>query len=143
MKATTHLNLFSKISVYLSGLCVIHCLAVPFLILMLPALSILTGNTVEIILILSVIPLSAAGFFPIWVNHKNRIYLAIYLTSIALLLVGQFVLPHNHGSVLHYAATFEHAAQLLMVVSGALGLAWVTYKNSKHTHSCKNPHHHH
>lgn len=143
MKATSQFDSFSKISIYLSSLCVIHCLTVPFLIILLPAMSFFAGSTFEMILILTVIPLSAIGFFPTWQKHKNLSYLIIYLSSVFFLLIGQFVLSHSHEATAVHAATFEHVAQLLMLVSGALGLAWVTYKNSKHTHSCKNPHHKH
>ncbi|AXJ01037.1 MerC mercury resistance protein [Cyclonatronum proteinivorum] len=143
MKATTQINLFSRISIFLSSLCVIHCLAVPFLILFLPALSFFTGSTFESILILTVVPLSAAGFFPTWLRHKNRTYLTVYVSSILLLLIGQFAVSHNHHVTLAQTASLGYFSEIILLTVGALGLAWVTYKNAKHTHSCTNPHHKH
>ncbi|MCC5933167.1 MAG: MerC domain-containing protein [Candidatus Cyclonatronum sp.] len=143
MKAISQVNIFSKLSIYLSSICIIHCLAVPVLIVALPAMSFFTGSTFEMILILTVVPLSAFGFFPTWMRHKNKTYLTVYLTSVLLLLTGQFGFSHDHSASGVHMASFEHLAELVILVSGALGLAWVTYKNSKHTHSCKNPHHKH
>ncbi len=134
-------NIFSKLSIFLSSLCVVHCLATPFVLLLLPAMSTLFSETIEIVLVLSVVPLSMAGFLPTWFRHKNNRLLVLYLTSITLILFSQFVLHVSHDHA-------EHGISLMnwirtgVTFTGALLLAWVVFQNNRHTHYCTHPHHH-
>ncbi|MCH8557299.1 MAG: MerC domain-containing protein [Balneolia bacterium] len=139
----SHPGIFSKLSIVLSSACIIHCLSFPIIILLLPALAQFFSSTFETILVLSIIPLSAIGFLPTWRKHKNMRYLYIYLGSLILMLVGQFAFTHSHDMVSANFASMEHLAEIFLITLGAIGLAWVIYKNNKHTHVCKNPHHHH
>jgi hypothetical protein len=134
---------FSKISIAISSLCIIHCLSFPLLILALPAVSHLFSDTVEAIILLSVIPLSALGFFPTWRKHKNYRFLSIYLGSLAVMLLAHFSLPHVHITHHAEAASLEFLVSTSLSVLAALSLAWVIYRNKRHTHVCANPHHHH
>lgn len=139
----SHPGIFSKLSILLSSACIIHCLSFPIIILMIPALAPLMSSTLETILVLSVVPLSAVGFIPTWRKHKNMRFLYIYASSLALLLIGQFGFTHTHDSGIATFASFEHLTEIVLIIAGAVGLAWVIYKNNKHTHVCSNPHHHH
>ncbi len=139
MNHVSQTSIFSRLSIVLSSLCILHCLAFPFVILALPAAAQFLGNTIESILILSVIPLSILAFVPTWLKHKNRRNLQIYLGSLCLLLFGHFVFSHAHTG----GVSFESVMETILVISGALGLAWVIYRNNRHTHVCTNPHHHH
>jgi len=136
-------HLFSKISIVLSSVCIVHCLSFPILILALPTMAQFMSSTVELIIILSVIPISAVGFIPTWVKHKNKRLLYIYLGSLVLLLLGQFAISHSHESGGVNMASLEYVFETLLLLGGAFGMAWVIYKNNKHTHVCRNPHHQH
>lgn len=136
-------TIFSRASIALSSLCIIHCLSFPILITLLPALSHFVSHTMETILILSVLPLSALGFFPTWKKHKNYRYLWIYAGSISTMFFAHFALPHVHITHHAEAASFDFLAGISLSIAGALGLAWVIYKNRRHTHVCRNPHHKH
>lgn len=136
-------TIFSRLSIALSSLCILHCLSFPILIAALPAFSHFVSHTVEAALIISVLPLSALGFFPVWRKHKNYRYLLIYAGSLALMMTAHFAMPHVHLNHHTEAASLSFMMGTSLSIVSAASLAWVIYKNRRHTHVCANPHHHH
>ncbi len=136
-------KLFSKLSIFLSSLCVIHCLATPLVLLLLPAMASFFSETVERIIVLLVVPISMAGFLPTWFRHKNYRLFWLYLLSIGLILFSQFVLHSGHDTASHGTASTINWLRLGVTFAGALLLARVVYQNNRHTHYCTHPHHHH
>ena len=134
-------NIFAKLSIFLSSLCVVHCLATPFVLLLLPALSTLFSETIEALLVISVVPLSMAGFLPTWFRHRNNRLLALYLISITLILFSQFVLHVSHDHA-EQGISLMNWVRTGVTFTGALLLAWVVFQNNRHTHYCTHPHHH-
>ena len=131
----TQQSIFSRLSIIISSLCVIHCLSVPIVIIALPAVAGFFSNTVESIFILTVIPISFFGFLPTWRKHKNHLLLFGYLTSLVLMIGTHFGF--------HALYSGFHFIESVLMFVGALLLGFVIYKNNKHTHVCKNPHHEH
>ena len=145
--------LLSRLSILLSGLCVIHCMAMPILLLTLPALSTLFPSYLESLLVVSIIPLSGMGFIPTWKKHKNYRLLQSYILGLIIIigthvgfhytdiehmvLTGHFLDGHNHA---HAGINLTESS--LMILGSTL-LAWTTWKNNRHTHVCKNPNHAH
>jgi len=143
---SSHGNVLSKASITLSSLCLIHCLAMPFVILLLPAISQFMSETVETVLILAVIPISAIAFVPTWLKHRNFRLGGIFLFGLTVILIGQFGMNHHHdfmSSSSQHEAILGFLGRTTVLMIGVFSLAWATYKNNKHTHVCKNPHHHH
>lgn len=145
---TTPRNLFSKLSLALSSLCLIHCLAMPFVILLLPALAHFFGDTLELILILSVLPISLFAFIPTWNKHKNMRLLGIFTAGVTMILLSQFAIEHYHHTpaghdLLHGDALSALIGRTTLMLVGVSMLAYSIYKNNKHTHVCNNPHHLH
>ena len=141
IKADFTKPVFGQISIFLSSLCIAHCLATPFILILLPTLSTFFSETLERILILLVIPLSLVGFMPRWMAHRNYTNLLLYTFSILLILISQFVL---HGTHSHDAITgLAHfpLAGTAVTFTGAFLLAWVVYRNNRQTHTCTHPHH--
>ncbi len=135
-------TIFAKISIFLSSLCVLHCLATPFVLLLLPALSTFFSETLERALVLSVVPLSLIGFVPTWLRHKNHRLMICYIISISLILFSQFVIHAGHDHAAGSSITFLNWLKTGVTFSGALLLAWVVFQNNRHTHYCTHPHHH-
>lgn len=143
----------------LSGICVVHCLLTPVAILLLPAFATFFSSTIESVLVLSAVPLSAISFFPTWKKHRNPKLLYIYLGSLFLLVMAHLSFHYLFGDLVHTHATdifhrHDHAhdhshtswagiAEPVLMITGALGLAWATWKNNHHTHSCEVPGHRH
>lgn len=134
-------NVISRISIFLSSLCVLHCLATPFILVMLPALSAFFSETVELVLVLSVIPISLVGFIPTWQRHKNYRLLLLYVASIILLIFSQLFLHEEHNGIIE-SASYMFWLKNATTFSGALLLGWVVFQNNRHTHFCTHPHHH-
>lgn len=140
---------FSRGGLILSSVCVVHCLSVPLVLLLLPMFAEFFTETLERWLVLSILPLSIAGFVPTWLKHKNRSRLFQFIASLAIIILAQFYFHTDHEI---YQAGFdifsrqnivEAAKKPILTFMGALGLAWVTYQNNQHTHVCKNKNHVH
>lgn len=134
-------DFFAKISIALSSLCVIHCLATPLILVLLPAISTFFSESMEQILVLSVVPLSFIGFVPTWLRHKNFILMFTYIASIFLILFSQFFLHVDHGQLHGGDLPFGVWFKTGVTFAGALLLAWTVYQNNRHTHYCTHPHH--
>ncbi len=125
-------TLLSRSSWFFSTLCIVHCLATPFLVLALPSLAGFFSETVEWLLVLLVVPVSAAAFVPTWLKHRNGRLLASFLVGLALILTSQTLFHAGHG-FWRYA----------VMVTGTLVVAVTIYRNNRHTHVCAVPEHHH
>lgn len=138
-KEISTLTTYQKFSIWLSSLCLIHCLITPFIIILLPSVSSFVDGWVETALIAAVIPVSLFSFIPIWLKHKNLTRLFELLAGIALVLIAQLVI---HGSS-HTFGSFIAAIEMLLMIAGTSLIAYATYRNRRHTHHCHNPHHAH
>jgi hypothetical protein len=128
----------SRSSVFFSSVCLIHCLATPIVVLVLPSLSVFFSDTLEWILILSVVPLSLAAFIPTWWKHKDTRLAVMFSVGLAFVMVSQ-VLFHQHS---HTSVSVQLPGMASMAVGASL-LAWSIYKNNRHTHVCAVPGHKH
>lgn len=137
----------------LSGLCVVHCLTTPVLVVLLPAMSTFFSTSVETALVVSVIPLSAIGFIPTWRKHRNNRLLTYYVVGIAIMLathlgfhytgLEELIIGHSHDGSHDHAHLGITLTESSLMILGASILAWSIWKNNRHTHSCKNPNHVH
>jgi uncharacterized membrane protein YfcA len=138
----------SQLSYFLSSLCLLHCLMMPFVIIIIPAFSSIFSDTVENILLLSIVPISIYAFLPTWLKHKNVSLALAFLSGLLMILVAQYGIEHTHYTSLEqlWSGTFSNVAfagRIVLLTSGVILLAFAVYKNNKHTHVCHNPHHHH
>ncbi len=131
-------SLLSKLTIILSSICLVHCLAMPVIILVLPTVATFFTSTFELILILSIIPLSIAAFLPRWLKHRNYKRLYIFLGGISLIILTQLFLHDSH-STFNLTNTFG----LIGLFSGVIMISGVIYTQNRHTHQCSNPAHHH
>ena len=153
MQKKASLPILSRISVILSGLCVIHCLATPVLIMVLPALATFLTPALETALVLSVMPLSAVGFLPTWKKHRNNRLMAYYVGGISVMLLTHvgfhytglesLLVGHPHDGLHDHAHVGVNLTESSLMILGATMLAWSIWKNNRHTHTCKNPNHVH
>ncbi len=137
-------TIWSRISIFFSSLCLVHCMVHPFVIMLLPLASEFVGHTMENIFIIMVVPVSLVGFIPTWLNHRNIKLISYFSLGLVILVAAQFLIPEN-GQLSGFGGTAlktEYFKSLFIFI-GAGFLAWSTFKNSRHTHICKNPHHIH
>jgi hypothetical protein len=110
-----------RAAVMLSGLCLLHCLALPFLLVSLPALSALSRGHLHAQILLVAIPVSAIAFGLGFRRHGSRSVLAFGVLGMLLLVVGGTVAHSYYGIV----------ADRSFTISGALVLAVTHYFNSR------------
>ncbi len=128
----------SRSSVFFSSICLVHCLATPFIVLAVPSLSVFFSDTLEWVLILSVVPMSLAAFLPTWWKHKNLGLAVRFSAGLALVLISQFLF-HQHT---HTSLSLQVPGMASMAI-GAVLMAYSIYKNNRHTHVCDVPGHVH
>ena len=91
-------NITDKFSICLSMCCILHCLALPVLIVLLPSISSLWINDeiVHVYLVLLAIPISLFAMVKSLKVHNN--YRCISLAVIGLLLLIVAIFMHDIGS---------------------------------------------
>lgn len=140
--------LFTRLSLFLSSVCLAHCLAMPLVILLLPAMAHFFSETVELLLVLSILPISLIAFLPVWNRHRNYTILKVFIGSLALIFGSQFILHADHFTITEATEFSTGSLSLafirgLTMITGSLGLAYSLYRIKTHTHVCKNPEHLH
>ena len=127
-KIFTHYHKLNKVGLWLSVLCTIHCLAMPFLITALPFL----GGTVisqksEIYLIGISAILAVFLLVKDYRNHQNSLPLTLLATALCFNFTGLFL---AHGT---YEILFNVTGALLM--ASAYYLNWKEHRRACHSHS--------
>ena len=100
-------------AVGLSGLCLLHCLALPFFMGALPMLMPFTDSHLHAQMLYFAVPLSAVAIGIGYARHRNALVVLAAFAGLGLLVVGATVAHGNLGIV----------ADRLFTVSGSLILA--------------------
>src|SRR5690554_3357536 len=87
---------FDRIAIALSAVCIVHCLAIPLLVALVPLAAIgLGGGHFHALMLWLVVPVSAVGFALGVRVHRRRDVVAIGTAALALLaLAGTY--GHHH-----------------------------------------------
>ena len=86
-----------KLSICLSVCCILHCIALPFLILLIPSVASLWINneSVHVVLVLLAIPISLFAMGVSLRKHHNYKCIALAVIGLALLVLAIFM--HDIG----------------------------------------------
>ena len=108
MKLTEAKKQFSdKLSICLSVCCILHCIALPFLILLIPSVASLWINdeSVHVVLVLLAIPISLFAMSVSLKKHHNYKCIALAVIGLVLLVLAIFMhdigFSGEHGHVEH------------------------------------------
>lgn len=142
LKITHNKSIFSNLSILFSSVCVLHCMMTPVLILLLPTLSEFFSETVELVLVMAILPLSLAGFIPTWARHKNYSLLRIFLFGLSFVIFSQLFIhtPHENLATQSSVSLGPTYIKSIIMFIGAAFVAFAVYKNNKHTHVCHHKH---
>ena len=91
------LNAGDKIAIGLSFMCVLHCIALPFILILLPtvtSLLALSDERFHLWLVFAVIPISVFAIVSGYLHHKFSIVLLISAIGLAL-LISAVMLEHD------------------------------------------------
>jgi hypothetical protein len=104
-----------RFAIALSGVCLVHCLLLPFAIALMPLLAIGVGSDEHLheLMLWVVLPVSLVGLLLGWRRHRRSDVLALGLAAMALLA---------------FAGTWGHAnlsqlVEVALTVPGSLALA--------------------
>lgn len=117
------LKLADKIGIVLSGLCVVHCLLTPFVILLIPSLELASYHDLFHDVLLGVLPLVAlSAFIPGYRRHRNFEVFLWSLPGLAMVAIGALVFHEQVvGQVL-----FSIAGSLLLIKAHLVNRALCT-----------------
>jgi len=119
-------ELLDRTGILLSGLCVVHCLALPLLIAVAPFLGQFAEGHLHAQMLVIVLPLSTGALVLGFRRHRNRQIIIAGLVGMLLLTLG--------GTVMH--AQFGIVADRLFTMSGAIVLAISHWFNSRAGSQC-------
>ncbi|MGH8195359.1 MAG: MerC domain-containing protein [Woeseiaceae bacterium] len=114
-------HLLDKAAVTLSGLCLLHCLAMPVVLAALPFFSEIPTGHLHAELLIIVIPVSVVAFLSGYRRHGNRRVLALGTLGLVILTMGG-TYAHSHYGL---------AADRALTIAGSLILAVTHFRNSR------------
>jgi hypothetical protein len=111
--------LFDKIAVGLSGLCLLHCLMLPFVVAILPFLGQFDDDHLHAEMLIFVVPVSVIALFVGFRRHGQISIILSGAAGLAILAMGAFVVHDLYGP----------AADRMTTVAGSIVLAFTHYRN--------------
>lgn len=111
--------LFDKIAVGLSGLCLLHCLLLPFVVAILPFLGQFDDDHLHAEMLIFVVPVSVIALFVGYRRHGQTDVVVSGAIGLLILAIGAFVVHDLYGPM----------ADRLTTVTGSLVLAYTHYRN--------------
>ena len=108
-----------QVAVALSGLCLLHCLLLPFAVVMLPFLGQFSDDHLHAELLVVVIPVSVLALAFGYRRHGHNGVIAWGLAGLTILTIG--------GTIAH--SVYGLLADRVLTVGGSLILATTHYRN--------------
>jgi len=122
-RPTDTANLLDRAAIMLSGLCMLHCLALPIVLIAVPMLEPIVSGHFHLQMLAIVVPVSTVAFAIGLLRHRHPGMLAWGVVGMLLLLIGG-TWAHNEVGIV---------ADRAFTISGALILAAAHYTNSRLT----------
>ena len=119
--------MLDRVAVLLSGLCLLHCLALPFLLVSLPAISAFSEGHLHAQMLILAIPVSVFALAFGFRRHGSRCIIGFGVLGMLLLVIGGTVAHSHYGLV----------ADRTFSISGALVLGATHYFNSRRVRACR------
>ena len=116
-----------RVAVLLSGLCLVHCLALPFLLASLPAISAFSEGHLHAQMLILAIPVSVIALTFGFRRHGSRYISGFGVLGMLLLVIGGTVAHSYYGLI----------ADRAFSISGALVLGVTHYFNSQRIRHCR------
>ena len=114
-------SLLDRAAIALSGLCVLHCLAMPFVLLALPFLGQLTEGHFHLQMLIVVVPVSSVALGLGYRRHRRLSVMVAGGIGLLLLFIGGTWMHNEIGIIADRAAT----------IAGSLLLASAHFYNSR------------
>ena len=122
----TDSGILDRVAIALSGLCLVHCLLLPFVIMLTPFLGRLSQDHLHAQMLFVVVHVSLFALTLGYRRHGNRNIVAWGFIGLLLLFAGATVGHHYFGIV----------ADQSLTVAGSVTLATTHYRNSRLSRRC-------
>lgn len=122
--------IWDRIGIIVSSVCLIHCLLVPFVLMIFPFIETEQAHFHEILTIFVVIPAFLA-FIPGYRKHKNLSVLLLAITGLMAILFAAFT----------EKVYLSQVAARIITILGSILMILAHARNIKHAHQCRTCHH--
>jgi type III secretory pathway component EscS len=121
-----------NLGIVASVICLIHCMAMPFILALLPfmGLSFLDTEEAHWVLAFFIIGFALVAIFPAYLNHKRPGILSAMIVGMLLVVFGAFFAEHTLG----------HAYEMPLLVVGNLILVATHWRNRSLIKCCDHEH---
>lgn len=122
-----------SLAIALSGLCLVHCLALPVLIALFPLLGVglIDHESFHQVILIAVVPTTTIALGSGYIRHRYKRVAVLGIAGVAALVFAAFALHSLHA----------HAMETWLTVAGGLMLAFAHVLNyrrcSHHKHGAK------
>jgi len=116
-------DILDRAAIALSGLCLVHCLLLPVIIVGLPLLAQFNATHFHVQMLIVVVPVSLFAFTLGYRQHGNKTIIAWGTAGIAIMFIGGTLAHANYGIL----------ADSLLTMAGSITLATAHYYNNRLT----------
>lgn len=120
-RPTSKSNTLDQVAVALSGLCLLHCLLLPIVIVALPFLGQFSDDHFHVQMLLVVVPVSLVALGTGFRRHRDARIILTGVAGLALLIVGSSIVHSRYGLL----------ADSVVTICGSLILGLTHYANSR------------
>jgi hypothetical protein len=147
----TQTQSLDKVGIFLSALCVIHCLATPLLILISPWLgSYFDSKWSHLGIFIFIVPVAYFTFYRFYRNHKNK--KPMIFGSIGILFLGIALLSPGHEWAINHSEIHSHNEDHFNYIDTIINIVgsiilmvghWMNIKIHRDTKTASDCCHHH
>ena len=112
-------EVLDKVAVTLSGLCLVHCLALPFLVVILPFSGLFSDDHLHMQMLVLVIPVSVVALALGFRRHRRLSVIIAGVTGLLIITLGGTIAHEHYGLF----------TDRLLTIAGSLLLAFTHYRN--------------
>jgi len=116
-------RILDHVAIALSGLCLLHCLLLPFIIALLPLLSQIDESHFHAQMLIVVVPVSVFALALGFRRHASKAIIAWGIAGVVILVFGGTIAHANYGATV----------DTLLTMVGAIVLATTHYFNNRLT----------
>ncbi len=120
-RSSSNGSILDHLAITLSGLCLVHCLLLPVVVVALPLLAQFDETHFHVQMLIVVVPVSLFAFVLAYRRHGNKAIIVWGIVGIAIMFVGGTVAHANYGTL----------ADSLLTMAGAIILATSHYFNNR------------
>ena len=114
-------GLLDQVAIWLSGLCMLHCIALPFILIAVPLFEQFAADHFHLQMLVFVLPVSTIAFMAGYKRHRHPGMFLWGAVGMVLLVIGA-TWAHNEVGLV---------ADRVMTISGSFILAAAHYANSR------------